>query len=183
MVTDTFDNPSSNQETPGPFRSKYQKLSPTIGSKHFYMVLVLLCSLPVAIIAVIWQYLPPTESGKLQAKVQAAGLPEPDYYVIDYRERLPWTGGGELLVTNLSDEEWTHLTITINKNYQIMDTKSIHPGETVSFRLDRFVSRSGATFKLRYNELKSAMIYARRPSKKRATYYHEFDTVAEGTRK
>jgi hypothetical protein len=145
-------------------------------------VLVLLCLLPIATIAIIWHFLPKTQEGKLLAKVTAVGLPAAEYYQTHYRDRPPHVGG-ELLLTNASDQEWTHLNITINNAYQIFDIKPIKPGETVSFELHRFVSRSGARFSLQYNELRSVLIYARRPSKDRATYYQEFDTVEKGTRK
>lgn len=165
-----------------PSKSSYQQAAPKIERGHFFKVLILLVCLPVCVIAVIWQYLPPVQEGKLLAKVTPVGLPEPDYYETDYKLRAPFEGG-DLLVQNLSDQEWTHLHITINNAYQIADIVPIKPGETARFELNRFVSRSGARFSLQYNELRNVLIYARRPTKDRATYYQEFDTVEKGTRK
>lgn len=162
--------------------SSQQKAAPEIKRGTFFIILVFLCVLPVSVIALISQFLPPAQEGALLAKVTPVGIPAPSYYEIDYREREPFEGG-ELLVQNISDQEWTHLNITINKAYQIIDIVPIKPGESKAFELNRFVSRSGARFSLQYNELRSVLIYARRPTKDRATFYQEFDTVEKGTRK
>jgi hypothetical protein len=164
------------------FASSWQSKSRRLSGPMFMLILVLLCVLPVATIALIWNNLPKTEEGKLKAKVATIGLPAPEYYRTNFRDREPHTGG-ELLVTNISDQEWTNWSITVNNAYQLFDKDPIKPGETVSFKLEGFVSRSGARFSLRYNEIKSVMIYARRPTGDRATFYHEFDTVEKGTRK
>ena len=173
--TELSDSPIAN-------KSSYQQAAPEIGRNFFFKILVLLCCLPVLVIAVIWQYLPPVEEGKLQAKVSAIGIPKPDYYEVDYKLRQPFEGG-ELVVQNTSDQEWTHLNITINNAYQIFEIKPIQAGETARFELNRFVSRSGARFSLQYNELRNVLIYARRPTKDRATFYQEFETVEKGTRR
>lgn len=161
--------------------SSLQLKSHRLSGRMFMLILVLLCVLPIATIALIWRNLPKTEEGKLKAKVGTIGLPAPEYYRTNFRDREPHTGG-ELLVTNISDQEWTNWSITINNAYQLFDKTSIKPGETVSFKLEGFISRSGARFSLRYNEIKSVMIYARVPAGDRATFYHEFDTVEKGTR-
>jgi hypothetical protein len=173
--------PPELSSTTSSIKSSYQQVAPRIEHGHFFKILILLVCLPVAVIAVIWQFLPPVEEGKLLAKATPVGLPEPDYYQTEYRHRKPFEGG-ELLIQNLSDQEWTHLHITINNAYQISDIVPIKPGQTARFELNRFVSRSGARFSLQYNELKNVLIYARRPTKDRATFYQEFDTVEKGTR-
>jgi hypothetical protein len=162
--------------------SSYQQAAPEIRRGTFFIVLALLCVLPVTVIALIWQFLPPVQEGKLLAKVTPVGIPAPSYYAVDYRQREPFEGG-ELLVQNLSDQEWTHLNITLNKAYQIIDNQPIKAGESKTFQLNRFTSRSGAQFSLQYNEVRSVLIYARRPTKDRATYYQEFDTFEKGTRR
>lgn len=168
-----------NQDLPQ--RTRFQKNSPQLGGRSFIVILILLCSLPVGAVATIWQFLPPVEEGKLAASVEAIELPPVDYYKIDYRKRNPHIGG-KLLISNNGDQEWTHLNISINTFYQIYDIVPIAPGETASFDLDRFISRTGARFSLQYNELKSVRVYARKPTKNRATFSYEFDTVAKGTR-
>ncbi|MGB1928399.1 MAG: hypothetical protein ACPHO8_03785, partial [Mariniblastus sp.] len=44
------------------------------------------------------------------------------------------------------------------------------------FELSRFLNRTGARFSLQFNELERVRIYARRPTKDRATYYQAFET-------
>jgi len=180
-TTNSQEPPISEQPIPPVQKSRFQNKSPQLGGRSFLVILVLLCTLPVTVVALIWQYLPRVEEGKLDARVTAIGLPAIDYYKIDYRQRSPHSGG-ELLVTNTGTQAWTHLNISINTFYQIYDTVPIAPGETARFELDRFVSRTGARFSLQYNELKSVRVYARLPTKNRATYNYEFPTVAKGNR-
>lgn len=176
-------DPNEVSETSDLFarKSAFQKRSPLLGGRSFLVILVLLCTIPVVAVAIIWQNLPPVAEGKLEASASAVGLPSPDYYQIDYRKRPPHTGG-ELLVTNEGPMDWTNINISINTFYQIYDNVPIPAGETARFELDSFVSRTGARFSLQYNELKSVRIYARLPTKNRATFNYRFPTVAEGTR-
>jgi len=141
-------------------------------------LLIGMCLIPIVTLTVITLILPPTKEGKLEAEVTSSGLPPAEYYLTRYDQRPPFTGG-ELIVTNTSDVDWTHLDIQINGNYNIHDIKPIPAGATVQFRLDRFITRTGARFSLRYNQLKTVRIYARRPTRDRATFYHEFETVPE----
>ena len=171
----------SSSNTPPTPKSSFQQASPVLGRKRFILVMALLLTLPVGTVALIGLFLPPVQEGKLEAKIQAVGLPDPEFYQVKYNER-PEFEGGFLLVTNTGEEEWTNFEITLNTFYQIYDYKPIKPGETVSFNLNRFISKMGAKFSLRYNEVRYVRIYARLPTKKRATYYQQFETVAEGTR-
>ncbi len=174
-------NMSLPENSEAPAKSSFQKASPILGRNQFLFVMALLMILPVGTVALIGLFLPPVQEGTLEAKVQPVGLPDPEFYQIKYSAR-PEFEGGFLLVTNTGEEEWTNFEITLNTFYQIYDYKPIKPGETVSFNLNRFISKMGAKFSLRYNEVRYVRIYARLPSKKRATYYQKFDTVAEGTR-
>lgn len=179
---DTNNPQSSDSGSLATQKTSYQKRSPSLGGRSFLVILVLLCAVPVIAVALIWQNLPPVAEGKLEAHADATGLPNPDYYQIDYRKRPPHSGG-ELLITNTGSMEWTNINISINTFYQIYDNVPIPPGETARFELDSFVSRTGARFSLQYNELKSVRVYARLPTKNRATFNHTFPTVAAGTRK
>ena len=134
-----------------------------------------MCLVPVATILAMWQFLPPVFEGTLEAEVSAEGLPTAEFYSVDYYKRPPFEGG-VLLIHNASDQDWTHLNIQVNTHYQIYDIEPIPARTTVRFNLDRFLSRTGARFSLQYNELRTVRIYARRPTKDRATYFHEFDT-------
>jgi hypothetical protein len=118
--------------------------------------------------------MPPVYEGLLEAKLTATGLPPQVYYDEKYYERVGHEGG-QLVVENLSDQDWTHLNIQVNKHYQIIDKVPIKAHSVKAFDLDRFVNRTGARFSLRYNELTSARIYARRPTRDRATYACNFE--------
>lgn len=144
-----------------------------LSNRALTSILVLMCLVPVVTIFGLFQFLPPVFEGQLEASVSAAGLPSAEYYAVDYYQRPQFTGG-ELIVNNESDQDWTHLNIQVNRHYQIYDTDPIPAGTRKRFQLDRFLSRTGARFSLRYNELKSVRIYARRPTKDRATFYYEF---------
>lgn len=136
-------------------------------------MLSVMCIVPVTIVLVLWNWMPQVFEGQLKARVSATGLPDQEFYAIDYDKRDEYQGG-ELVVTNIEDQEWTQLNIQVNKYYQIRDNEPIPAGSTRLFKLDRFLTRTGAKFSLRYNELSSARIYARRPDSNRATYYCEF---------
>jgi len=152
--------------------------SPRLSHQTLTLMLIAMCAVPIFTLTVLWQILPPTEEGVLEARVSTIGLPSAEYYLVRYDKRPPFEGG-ELIVTNTSDQEWTHLDIQINGHYNIYDRQPIPARATVQFQLDRFISRSGARFQLQYNQLKSVRIYARRPTRDRATFYHEFETVPE----
>ena len=180
VMKTTLCDPSRNpMETTFASQSTAQLQSPRLTHQGLTILLVSLCCLPVVTIFMLWRYLPPVYEGKLQARVNAAGLPPAEYYQVPYDQRQPFVGG-ELIVKNDSSQDWTHLNITVNGYYQIWDVAPIPAGDTVRFNLDRFISRTGARFSLRYNQLKSVRIYARRPTRDRATFYHDFNTVPEG---
>jgi len=83
-----------------------------------------MCLTPVVIILTLFRYMPPVYEGLLEAKLTATGLPPQVYYEEKYYER---TGheGGQLIVENLSDQDWTHLNIQVNKHYQITASKRL----------------------------------------------------------
>lgn len=149
--------------------------SPRLSHRALTSILVLMCLVPVVTIFGLFQFLPPVFEGQLEASVSAEGLPSAEFYAEEYYQRPPFKGG-DLIVKNEGDQDWTHLNIQVNKHYQIYDTDPIPAGTSKRFQLDRFLSRTGARFSLRYNELKSVRIYARRPTKDRATFYYEFNS-------
>jgi hypothetical protein len=151
--------------------------SPQLSHRGLTAILACMCLVPVVTIFALFRFLPPVYEGQLQASVSAEGLPSPDFYAIEYYQRPPFAGG-ELIVKNESDQDWTHLNIQVNRHYQIYDFDPIPAGTSKRFQLDRFLSRTGARFSLRYNELKSVRIYARRPTRDRATFFYEFPSSA-----
>lgn len=148
--------------------------SPQLSSVALTRMLMGMCLIPVVTIFGLWSYMPAVEEGQLCCEFTAAGLPDAEFYAVDYWERDDYELG-ELIVSNVGEQDWTHLNIQVNGNYQIYDHREpILAGTTKSFKLNRFVSRAGSRFSLQYNELKKARIYARRPGGDRATYYCEF---------
>jgi hypothetical protein len=168
--------PPSKENSPEMETSSQWKSPPRLSHRGLTLLLIGMCVIPILTIGAIWQFLPKVEEGKLQANITASGLPGADYYAVDYRERPPFDGG-EIVIQNLEDQDWTHLNIQVNRHYQVYDTQPIEAGSERAFKLDRFISRTGARFSLRYNELQSVRVYARRPTKDRATYFKEFETT------
>ena len=154
-------------------RSTAMQQSPQLSSVALTRLLIGMCLLPIITIMALWCIMPPVAERQLDCSFAAKDLPDADFYAIDYWKRDEY-GLGELHVSNLSNQDWTHLNIQVNRAYQIYDDQAIPAGTTKVFELDRFISRAGARFSLRYNQLKSARIYARRPTGDRATYYCEF---------
>ena len=169
LVDKTSDNPYV-------FKSSEQQKSPRLSHRSLTLMLTFMCLIPVATIAALWQYLPPVFEGELEASVTAESLPDGEFYAVEYYNRPPVEEEGILVVQNNSEQDWTHLNILVNGNYQIYDTDPIPAHESKRYKLSRFVNRTGARFSLQYNELSRVRIYARRPTKDRATFYHEFPT-------
>ena len=141
-------------------------------------MLIGMALLPIITITALFMYMEPAAEGRLDCRFAAVDLPEPDFYSTEYWKRDEYNRG-ELIVSNLEDVDWTHLNIQVNRHYQIYDQEPIPAGTSKSYKLDRFVTRSGAKFSLQYNPLKSARIYARRSTRDRAIYYCDFkDGVA-----
>ncbi|QEG20185.1 hypothetical protein MFFC18_00320 [Mariniblastus fucicola] len=160
--------------TEGPFpRSTVMQKSPQLSSVALTRLLIGMCLLPVITIMTLWYIMPPVSEGQLNCQFTAKDLPDADFYEIEYWKRSEYELG-ELIVSNLEDQDWTHLNIQVNSNYQVYDREPIPAGTSKIYKLDRFVSRAGARFSLQYNPLKSVRIYARRPTHDRATYYCEF---------
>lgn len=147
---------------------------PTLAPRQLRIILAFMCIVPVAIILALFAYMPPVYEGLLEARITATGLPASPYYEDVYYDR-PAIDDGKLVVENLSDQDWTHLNIQVNHHYQIIDKVPIKANSTRVFDLKRFLNRTGARFSVRYNELKYARIYARRPTRDRATYACAFE--------
>ena len=146
----------------------------TLSPSNLRVILAFMCVVPVAIILALFAYMPPVYEGLLEAKITATGLPPAAFYDQRYDLR-PAFGGGKLVVENLSDQDWTHLNIQVNKHYQIIDKEAIKAHSTRVFDLEKFLTRTGARFSIRFNELDYARIYARRPTRDRATYACAFE--------
>ena len=152
--------------------------APKLTHRSLTFLLALMCMIPVTTILVLWQYLPDVHEGQLEAEVYAQGLPPKEYYSTEHYKRLP-INDGVLVLKNNSDVDWTHLNVQINGNYQIYDKEAIPAHQQREYILGKFLNRTGARFQLQYNELDRVRVYARRPTKDRATFEHKFETYAE----
>lgn len=152
--------------------------APQLNHRWLTFLLFLMCLIPVTTILSLWGYLPDVHEGQLKAQVVAQGLPPKEYYSTEYYNRLP-ISDGVLVLKNVSDVDWTHLNVQINGNYQIYDREPIPAHGQREYILGKFLNRTGAKFQLQYNELDRVRIYARRPTKDRATFEHKFDTFGE----
>lgn len=172
---------SPDQSTPShpPQKSTAQQKAPRLSARGLTLTLIVMTAIPICTVLAIWTCLPQVYEGKLEASATAAGLPPADFYLPRYDLRPPWSGG-ELILHNNSDEDWSHLNIQVNGFYQIHDIEPIPAGEPKRYKLEKFLTRSGARFKLQYNQLKTVRVYARLPGGNRATFSHEFETVPEG---
>lgn len=152
--------------------------APKLSHRSLTFLLAFMCMIPVTTILVLWQYLPDVHEGQLKAEVYAKGLPPKEYYSTEYYKRLEISDGA-LVLKNNSDVDWTHLNVQINGNYQIYDKETIPAHGQREYILGKFLNRTGARFQLQYNELDRVRVYARRPTKDRATFEHKFETYAE----
>ncbi|MEM7782255.1 MAG: hypothetical protein AAF623_02805 [Planctomycetota bacterium] len=159
-------------------QSKEEEQSPILSHRGLTIMLFLMCVIPVGTIFLLWNYMPQVHEGQLEANVIALGLPETEFYQGDYKKR-PEVESGSIIVQNKSNVDWTHLNIQVNGHYSIYDIEKIPAGGEKEYLLSKFLNRTGARFSLRYNELARVRIYARRPTKDRATYAQTFDTYGD----
>ncbi len=159
-------------------RTREEQAAPKMSHRSLTWLLSLMCLVPVITILALWQYLPQVYEGQLKAEVYAQGLPPKEYYSTEYHKRLP-VSDGVLVLKNISDVDWTHLNVQVNGNYQIYDRETIPAGRQREYILGKFLNRTGAKFQLQYNELNRVRVYARRPTKDRATFEHKFETHTE----
>lgn len=175
-------NDSTPADAPAPpsgLDSSHVKRAPRLSHRSLTWTLIGMCLVPLIVLSLLWGILPPPKQGKLKAQVSAAGLPPAEYYSTEYFQRPQFTGG-ELVVTNAGDQEWTHLNIRVNDgNYQIYDVAPVPAGATARFGLEKFITRNGDRFKLQYNQLKNVQIFGRLPTRERASFFHKFETVPE----
>jgi len=175
----TQSNPATHTTAQPMDQTTAQQKAPRLSARGLTAALVLMTLIPTCTVLAIWKFMPQVHEGQLNASATSAGLPPADFYLPRYDLRPPWQGG-ELILHNNSDEEWSHLNIQINGFYQIHDIEPIAAGESKSYKIEKFLTRSGARFLLQYNQLKRVRVYARLPGGNRATFAHDFETVPEG---
>ncbi len=164
-------NPPTDQSTA-------RRNAPVLTHRGLALLLVAMCLVPTITIFALWSYLPPVYEGQLEGDARTTNLPPAEFYDQPFRDRQPFEAG-QLHVLNRSDQVWTMLNVQINHFYQIYDREPLNPGEERAYELDRFVTRTGAIFDLRYNPVKNVRVYARRPTRDRATFFKDFELPAE----
>src|SRR5258708_1677692 len=70
--------------------------------------------------------------------------------------------GNMLTVSNVSDDEWTHVEIWLNRNFRMI-TPSIPPGKRFQASLDTFVTGFGQRFNFKRMQVKEVRLMAKRP--------------------
>lgn len=169
--------PSPTEPIPAAQSTTVLRNTPRLTPRGLTILLVIMCIVPAITILTLYRILPPTYEGQLEASITPVALPPDSYYEPHYSDR-PKYEKGSIVIRNNSDQEWTHLNIQVNRHYQIHDIEPIAAGQETEFKLSRFISRTGARFSLQHNPLRTVRIYARRPTKDRATYVQEFDLPA-----
>ena len=150
--------------------------APRLSHRGLTLLLIAMCLAPIITIGFLWSYLPQVYEGQLEGSAWTSGMPDASFYLIPFRERGPKTGG-KLHIKNESDQIWTILNVQINDNYyQIYDVVPLEPGQEREYELNRFITKSGAAFEMKYNPVKNARVYARRPTKDRATFFVDFES-------
>lgn len=158
--------------------STARRQAPRLTHRGLTLLLIAMCLIPTITIFALWAYLPPVFEGQLEADARTTNLPPAEFYQQPFQDR-PRYSGGQLHVLNRSDQVWTMLNVQINHFYQIYDREPLNPGEERTYELDRFVTRTGAIFDLRYNPVRNVRVYARRPTRDRATFFKDFEQPAE----
>lgn len=138
--------------------------APKISRNTLTIMLALMCTVPGVTILALWYLMPPVSEGTLEVDVTRVGVPEIEYYLIDISERAD-VSEAAIIIKNVSDQEWTHTNIQVNKHYQVYDLDPIPPGAEREYLLNRFLSRTGARFDLRQLPLRHIRLYARQADK------------------
>jgi hypothetical protein len=155
--------------------SSYRAQAPRLTSRHLTILLALMCMTPVVIIALVFWQLPSVKMNQLNAQVKILGGPPDSYYQLPFKERI-YLPELQIAVTNTGEETWTNLYVRINHDFTVFEAGvPFHPGETRDYLVNRFTSKKGAFYDMRYNPIGEVMIYARLPDGSRATHFAHFD--------
>jgi len=145
-----------------------------LSQKAFIAMLVAMFIIPVTTVLTLWYYLPPVSMHKLDATVTFSGMETAEQY--DRRDKDAKIPEPLISIKNDGDQQWTHLIVEINKRYKVYRTEEVvDPGQTIDFALDYFMTREGLFFppgKIKVNHIR---VYARLPSRARATYETDID--------
>jgi hypothetical protein len=146
-----------------------------LSSRQLTFLLMLMCLTPIVIITLIFNTLGDVKLNQLPARIELIGGVPDSYYDLPFEQRT-YLPEMQVAVTNIGSDPWTNLYVRINHHYSIIETGApFRPGETREYLVNRFTSKTGAYFDMRYVSVKDVMVYARMPDKSRATYERRFD--------
>lgn len=146
-----------------------------LSRKGLVAMLIAMFIIPVATVLTLWYYLPPVSLYALDATVEVVALETAKEF--DRRDPNPKVPEPRLVITNTGDQNWTHMIVEINRRYKVYRTDAVvEPGGTIEFGMDFFQTREGVFFAPGRIPLKHVRIYARLPSRARATYEKEYAT-------
>jgi hypothetical protein len=155
--------------------STVRRDAPRLSQRALIALLAVMCLVPIVVVLVLWRLLPPVQAGQLPCRVELADVPPPSIYDLPIGER-PVTPAARVIITNLGDEPWTNINVRINREFYVYELhRPLEPGHSMEFYVDRFVSRNGAPFEVRFVRIREVEVYARLSSKARATFTQAFD--------
>jgi hypothetical protein len=132
-------------------------------------LLVTVTLIPPTMIVVLWAILPPVKANQLLAEVHVENAPSPSFYLQEFSDRT-FDSNVQIIVKNVGDVPWTNINVRVNRYYNIYDHEHpVRPGDQRAYLLSRFLYRD-VFFDMRYNPVRTVMVYARLPDGSRATY-------------
>ena len=141
-------------------------------------MLIAMFVVPIATVLTLWYYLPPVSLYQLKASVDLENLETAAQF--NRLDKSMAVKEPRILVKNLGDTEWTHVTVELNSRYKIWRHEStVKPGETLISGLDFFQTREGLFFPPGRIPITKVRVYARLPSGSRATYEVEYPRPAK----
>jgi hypothetical protein len=156
-------------------QTSFRQFAPRLTANGLSILLCAMCAVPIVTIAVLWASLPPVKINTLQATVTIKNAPPTSYYELPTDQRIPLPEV-QLVLTNTGQQAWTNLFVRVNHDYTVFESGGeFRPGESREYFLNRFSSRTGAFYDVRYNPVRDVMIYARLPDHSRATFTRRFD--------
>lgn len=138
--------------------------APRMSTRTLTILLALMCTVPGITIFTLWKIMPPVKEGKLEVTVTRVEVPDINYYLEPIEDRRD-VSESRIAITNDSDNDWSHIVIKVNGNYDVHDEGPIPAGSERSYLLNRFISRTGARFDLRQLPLRHVRVFAKQIGK------------------
>jgi len=158
---------------------KYEKFgprgtNPTLSKVQLTLMLMMIGIVPSVLTVGLFFILPQVSEGQLPVEFVINGVPtDPSYYELPAEKRPPLQDA-KVSIKNMGDMTWTQINVVINRGYEIRDPhKTVKPGETVTYRFDKFYDRSGFTFEPELSPIRHLRIFARQADENRASIHRD----------